>query len=146
VCESPLQIVQYFSGAESLDPLCRLTLMQTTELYDLSFKAYLPLFLLTCLFEAPFYFIFLRGRSFTSRLSALLLCNLATHPIVCFVIPKLAERFQLTLASELAIAEIFAPAIEALLLWKVWRMRLTTALIAAVLANLFSWWVGIYLS
>jgi hypothetical protein len=46
----------------------------------------------------------------------------------------------------LSISETFAPVIEAVALHKIWKIPLNQSFLWMILANLFSWWLGIYLS
>jgi hypothetical protein len=88
------------------------------------------------------------------------LANLLTHPVVFFVIPALFSRY----LTGLLVAEVFAPVVEGVYCaWVVsdkgadkgkgkddnltekqgWRQA--RAFVIAVLANLFSWQVGVFL-
>lgn len=104
---------------------------------------YLPYFLKTFLLELPIYLLLLRGlKSLRQILLINLVVNLATHPIVFFGIPLLLING--TYLQYLIIAEIFAPAVEAWLLFQIFKIRPGRAILAALLANLFSWGVGVY--
>src|SRR5205085_98388 len=89
------------------------------------FFAWLMVFGLTCLLEAPFYLTALRGtgHGWGKRLIALLLPNLATHPLVYFVIPWVVSRFEGPHIVTLTVGEIFAPLAEAALLARIWKVR-----------------------
>ncbi len=131
-------ISQSLSSAE-----CREVLGQLSEVPEVSLLIYLKYFFLTCLLESPFYWMAVR--SGTRRfLSAVVLCNLATHPIVCFGIPFLMSLVHGNYGQGLAVGEVFAPVVEALLLIGVWKVPQARAWTLSILANLFSWWVGIY--
>ncbi len=130
---------------------CQEILNLVSEIPEFSFRVYFKYFFYTCLLESSFYFAAVTSSSKSNRplwqryLSTVILCNLATHPIVCFGIPWLVSLFQGTYRESLSIGESFAPLIEGLLLVYVWRVPRTPAWILSILANLFSWWVGIYL-
>jgi hypothetical protein len=145
VCNSPVEIFEFFTGIGRLSSICKLELNSASETYGLSFATYLPYFAMTLLLESPFYVSFLKGRTSTSRGLALVACNVATHPIVCFVFPAVAAKYQIAYGTQLLAAEIFASITEAILLWKIWRLPVGVAFTAAIAANLFSWWVGPYL-
>jgi hypothetical protein len=109
------------------------------------FFDYVPFFFKTYALELPIYYLFLRKtRDFLQILNADLVLNLATHPIVFFIIPMVLAVFQATYMQYLFIAEIFAPVTEALILYYFFKLSLRRAFAAAILANLFSWSVGIF--
>jgi hypothetical protein len=83
--------------------------------------------------------------SLPRKLLAILGCNLATHPIVFFLIPRLVDHFNGRFVDSLVIAEVFAPVVEALLLWKLLRLSAGRATLTSMAANLCSWSVGVYL-
>jgi len=110
-----------------------------------SFFEYLPFFLKTMLLEFPIYYFFLRK---AYRLDKILLINflinLATHQIIFLAMPSVFIKLDFNYYQYLMIAEIFAPTVEALLLRFAYKLNWKTAILASVLANLFSWTVGIY--
>jgi hypothetical protein len=114
-----------------------------------NFVTYLELFATTCALEAVIYwpaFAWLQPASkWSTRTKAILGVNLATHPAVVFLLPLLAARLEISYACYLASAEIFATVIEALLLRWVFRFSMQTAFIVSIVANLFSWWIGLSL-
>ena len=136
----PGLILDLFSAANSE---CRAVLGQASDLPDVNLLVYLKYFFLTCLLESPFYFVAVKYQ-FRQFLSAVILCNLATHPMVCFGIPWIISLVHGTYENGLFVGEIFAPVVEALLLIWVWKVPKTRAWVLSVLANLFSWWAGIY--
>ena len=125
---------------------------QCSEIYELttltepfSFTEYLPFFLKTFALELPIYFLFLQTlKNIPTVLKINAVLNLATHPIVFFVIPIILAYLGATYLHYLAVAEIFAPLIEALILFRIYKLSLGRSLTAAICANLFSWSVGIY--
>ena len=110
----------------------------------MTFGLYCTLFLATFCLELVVYRILLRR--FFSNTQILILClilNVATHPIVCLVFPRwLGIHYWIP-------AELFAWAVEALILWALarWmthhRMRWTTALLISLAANAFSAGLGL---
>jgi hypothetical protein len=82
--------------------------------------AWLAIFTLTCLLELPIYLVPLR-RVLPLRwgLLVLLALNLATHPIVWFVLPRIFENQ----VHYVLIAEAFAVLVEGLLLGALSRWR-----------------------
>lgn len=125
---------------------------QCSEIYELttltepfSFMEYLPFFLKTFALELPIYFIILRQlKNIPTVLQINTVLNLATHPIVFFVIPIILTNLGANYLHYLATAEIFAPLIEALILFRIYKLSLARSLTAAISANLLSWSVGIY--
>ena len=110
-----------------------------------SFLEYLPFFLKTFVLELPIYFLFLRTlKNVPVILKMNTVLNLATHPVVFFIIPLILTQLNATYLHYLVVAEIFAPLVEALVLFKVYKISLGRAVLAALCANLFSWSVGIY--
>ena len=106
---------------------------------------YLPYFIKTCILELPIYFIFLRSsRSFFRIVVITFIVNLATHPIVFMLMPILLTKLNLNYLQYLCIAETFAPLIEALILAFYYQFSSRVSFWAALVANLFSWTVGIY--
>jgi hypothetical protein len=110
---------------------------------------YFVVFLKTCLLEAPFYLWVFRGRGLALGVMALVVANLLTHPAVYFVFPSMFARF---LAAVLS-AEVFAPSVEAafvvVLLLRTEGPRphpLWNPAALIVLANLFSWQMGAFVS
>jgi hypothetical protein len=109
---------------------------------------YLIVFLKTCLLESPFYFFCFRRESFPRRLSYLLFANLLTHPLIFFFFPTLFDKY-ITAA---LVSEAFAPAVEMAFVVSILMMtkkesgpKLAVSALVILLANLFSWEVGMYL-
>lgn len=141
-CLTPLGLL---NNLQQLQPQC-LEIYNTAVASDAAgFTEYIPVFLLTCLLEFPVYFLFLwKESSITRAVLVIFLLNLATHPIVYLGMPFVFEKWDLNYLQYLLIAEVFAPFIEALLLKKVFHTTWKTAIWAALLANLFSWTLGVY--
>lgn len=110
----------------------------------LGIATYLSIFFWTCALESPFYFFALRriGKSWTQSSVVLILANLATHPIVTFVLPRIANRLELQNVYGILIEETFAPVIETLALRKLTQLTLAQSALISFSANLFSFWVG----
>jgi hypothetical protein len=110
---------------------------------------YLIVFLKTCLFESPFYWACFRKRPALDVIAILLGANFATHPIVFFVLPLLFQKYLSAALAGEAFAPIIEMAIAALLLARLGCARSTTGLLKGalwiLLANLFSWEVGMFL-
>jgi len=107
-------------------------------------KVWLYIFALTCLLELPVYLWLLRHVVCVPW--GLLLClalNLATHPIVWFVLPGLLENQQ----HYVLVAEAFAVGVEALILialahFRRWDLPWLSLVGVAFLANAFSATLG----
>jgi hypothetical protein len=112
--------------------------------------SYLGIFTLTVALEFPVYFAFLIGLNSPDRrrllplLKTCVTLNLATHPLIYLAFPTLFLAS--TYKSYLVAAEIFAPTFEAMLLATVFKRHWVLAIAAAISANLFSWWLGVYLT
>ena len=107
---------------------------------------YFFIYLRTVLLEAPFYLWLFFPAGLANGTAILFFANLLTHPLVFFAFPCLGQS---TLFSLLA-GELFAAAVEVLfVLWL--RSRLIPqvsrrrCVVVIVLANLFSWQMGIFL-
>lgn len=111
---------------------------------SISFLQYLLVFFKTYTFELPLYYVFLRKSwNMPKILLVNLVINLATHPIIYLLMPIIFLRFDMNYLQYLVIAEIFAPAVEAILLSRVFKISWKTAVAAALVANLFSWTAGV---
>lgn len=106
---------------------------------------YATVFFKTCLLEAPFYAWCLRRESFLKTVQLILSANFLTHPIVFFVFPLLFSHYVPAALS----AEVFAAGAEMLFIG-LWmkssygaRAGWSSAFII-LLANLFSWEVGMF--
>lgn len=108
---------------------------------------YLGIFLLTCSLESIFYFISAKTQKLKNSkiIEQILVLNLATHPIVFFIFPLVLEKTGSRIFTYIWTAELFAFAIEAILLKFRYRYSWTVAILTSSLANLFSWSVGIWL-
>ena len=140
-CITPWNLIWNFFNAHQCNEIYELTTL--TEPF--SFLEYLPFFLKTFVLELPIYFLFLRTlKNVPVILKVNTVLNLATHPVVFFTIPLILTQLNATYLHYLVVAEIFAPLVEALVLFKVYKISLGRAVLAALCANLFSWSVGIY--
>src|SRR5580704_15150772 len=88
-CYTPVALVKLYFASNLLQPDCFWILKTAPRPADVTLEYYLLIFLITCLLEAPFYFWCLTGRSLGSKISATVLLNLATHPVVYFAFPRL---------------------------------------------------------
>ncbi|NBU20570.1 hypothetical protein EBS43_04005, partial [bacterium] len=59
--------------------------------------------------------------------------------------PALAVTCEMTYMDMLIRAEIFAPLLEAIVFFRIWKLNQPLSLASIVAANLTSWGVGIYL-
>lgn len=141
-CLTPVSLI---SNAFHADPQC-VELYQTAMATDAGgFAEYLPVFLLTCGLEFPIYFFFTYRESSVRRVILIsILLNLITHPIVYLGMPILFEKWNFNYLQYLVIAEIFAPLVEAICLRKIFHTSWKTSVWAAIMANLFSWTIGVY--
>jgi hypothetical protein len=100
---------------------------------------------MTCLLEAPAYLAFgLWAKQKVPRLLIqIVILNLATHPIVFWLVPWLFEKAHQTTGVYLLLGELFAFGVEALILRKWARYPWSLSIVTSVAANLTSWWVGV---
>lgn len=106
-------------------------------------RDWLAAFVLTLGIELLVAFLLLSHEpSRARRVAALLLVNLATHPIVWFVCPAL----RLPAAARFAIAELFAMATEAWAFTVIWpKLPRSKACLVALVANSASATTGVLL-
>jgi hypothetical protein len=145
-CYTPPGLIAYLMNLGFMSRDCAQTMASPASFEAVAVGAYLTLFALTCTLETPFYLVALHGskNSKFKKFLAIVLCNLATHPAVCFLIPYLVSLFHGSYASSLVVGEVFAPLLEGYLLYQIWRVRFARAMTWSIVANLFSWWVGVY--
>lgn len=110
---------------------------------DFDFSLYSKYFVTTVLIEAPVYFFALRFLAFKTKLKLVLSVNLATHPIVFYLFPWVLMHWHLNYGAYVLSAEIFAPLVEGLMIWKIFKVPASAAFAAAFAANIISWWLGI---
>lgn len=142
-CHTPIGLWQYFVD-QSYGP-CDFFLERAQQQQSAPLTLYLAVFALTILLELPFYYAMLRDRPILKRLQWIFLINLATHPLVGYGFPYLFKQLNSTVGACLLASEIFAPVVEALLLFAGAKMPLVRAFAISLAANIFSWWVGVYL-
>ena len=138
-CVDPIQVLSSFL---TVTP-CTEELQEAMLPFSLSTIEYAKMLTATLLLELPFYHWFLRSKkSFRESAKADLVLNLATHPLVIFVIPLLVVSQHGNFRSFIIIAELFAPLVETVLLHLIWKIPMKRAFAAAFIANLASWWIG----
>ncbi len=144
-CYSPAGLLHYAFSLATVEQACLWAMQSVADKVPFTpLTEYLPVLGLTCLLEAPVY-LAATWKRWKAFLPALLLCNLATHPLVHYAFPELGPSFGWNYAAILTVAEIFAPLTEAALLIAVWKVKWPKAIGLMVVGNLFSWWVGIHL-
>ncbi len=146
-CLTPFTILQFLWNRE-VSFGCELQLLSLDAPASFTFWMYLQIFLTTCVLESPFYLGYARWKKkpWWLAISLLFLANLATHPAVVFLVPRLAARYRWHAYASVLIQETFAPLLEALIAKKMLRIGWIAALALAFSANLFSWWVGEWLT
>jgi hypothetical protein len=142
VCYTPWTLGKFFLFAQGLPVDCVGALQSPAYFPATSVQHYLLLLGWTCFLELPFYLLALRSKKFVWPLLA---CNVLTHPCVYFLFPALAGKVGANYGQTLFASELFAIVAEALLLAWVWKVSPSRALVCSVLANLFSWWVGVFI-
>jgi hypothetical protein len=110
-------------------------------------QTYLALFLITCLLEAPVYWVGLhRQLSVAKTFWVIVLVNLATHPAVTWLFPRFFLQINSTNRDYLMVSEVSAILVEAFLLMIIFNVSKRRAMVVSFLANLFSWWSGLYVA
>ena len=138
-CQTPSALARFFLARSTLEPDCLWALLLKPRPAPVSFPEYLGIFALTCAIEAPVYAMALRSRGARTTALAIAALNLATHPLVFFAIPRAVSSLGGHNSTSLLVAEIFAPAVEALLLWRIRGGSAWSSLAYALAANLLSW-------
>lgn len=106
---------------------------------------YLPFFLKTCVLEFPIYYLILyQIKKWNQLLFISVLLNLATHPFIFLGLPVIFAQFNGNYFQYLITAEVFAPIVEMLMLFYLFKIKWRLAFFSALLANLVSWTIGIY--
>jgi hypothetical protein len=126
-CDHSYSVFLYFWQGDCAEIFARAPLNP-----EIGFAAYLFFFAMTCLFEWPWYRT--PGR--------VVVLNLLTHPLVVWAWPALTRSLGGGYGSYVLAAEVFAPALEAWALHRIWRVPVHRAFWIALGANLFSWLVG----
>lgn len=144
-CVTPWGLLLSLLGAYDVNSVCYEIHHSPVEPGEWSWAFYLPFFGMTLLLESPIYFFGLSALSKLKRIQAILLVNLATHPIIFYAFPEVLSRMSATYGTYLLAAEIFAPVVEALILWKGFRLPPLRAFTISIATNLISWWIGVLL-
>ncbi len=144
-CLDPITLVKVLSYSPDVSEKCEFILNSVTQLTQTNFSQYIFVFLSTCLLELLFYFWVLKKYSYLSRLLGLGIANLATHPIVYFLLPWLFSKQAIEWKYYLLTAEIFAPIAEAIILSVFFKIGWGRSILLMLAANLFSWGLGVYL-
>lgn len=148
-CTDPVQLAMVLLGTRGATPECVTYLLEIPSPPSLSVEQYGLLFGLTLALEAPVYhWVSKRTKSYLGSWSLagrVFLLNLLTHPLVCFGFPSFAQKAQIPYGVSLALSELFAVLLEALVLNCVWHIKMGRALFAAFVANITSWWLGTWL-
>ena len=151
-CYSPLNILLELIGHTQEPSLCS-SLLHTpmSELTPITLIEYLKTLGLTLFLEFFFFLIPFIFHGYTLReilkkgFQSAFLCNILSHPIIYFIFPALAVTCEMTYIDMLIRAEIFAPLLEAIVFFRIWKLNQPLSLASIVAANLTSWGVGIYL-
>ncbi len=141
-CLAPWDVLHHLISNQ---PQCAEIYLASPPSDSIGLVEYLPFFLKTLLLELPLYYLLLKNvKSFKQILLINLVVNIATHPIIFIAMPPLLNAFGFSYLNYLIIAEIFAPAVEAILLHKTYKVSASRAWVAAIVANLVSWAIGVY--
>ncbi len=137
-CLAPLAIAQHLLRIDlSCDDTLALPVLWQAPL----FSDYLQGLFVTFLVEAPFFLLTVRMFNVGWRrgLVALVICNLATHPVIHFVLLPVAASQQWSVLKFVLAAELFAALGESLIVQRVYQRRSLALGALVVLANLISW-------
>jgi hypothetical protein len=137
-CLNPLALAEYFLRT---DMSCEMELMLPVTLLPPGGFAYCGTLALTLAIELPFYYFLgrLSGASRKRVFCALILCNLATHPAVHFLILPFAGLAHWRLLNFILVSESFAAVGEILLSLGLLRTKWWQAALLVGAANLTSW-------
>jgi hypothetical protein len=146
-CFYPLNVFSYFFLSEPTASVCYGDYQQITHQTSVTFMVYSIYFLLTLLFETPWYLIFgwIGQQKLLATIKQILTLNLATHPIIFWVIPYIFNYLNLSALSYIVIAEAFAFMIEMFILKFVFNVVWFRSFVTSLCANVFSWLVGVWL-
>lgn len=126
---------------------CRMLLDDSPIPQTMSLDLYVQIFLLTCLLELPIYWRFTRRQLGAFNVFRMLLTlNLATHPAVTWLFPWIFSKTDLMVRDYLLVSELFAIVVETIIITSIYKVRLPKAFVVSLFANLFSWWVGLYVA
>ena len=148
-CLSPSTLFRFLIAPTSLSFGCQFTLEQTvSHQYAPDLGLYLQLLATTVALETPIYLFafWLRNKLNRRSMPHILALNLCTHPAVAFLLPIIAAQSHLRYGTYRLTAESFAIGVEALYLNRVMKLSRRDSLLFSFAANLFSWWLGVYLS
>ena len=143
-CIAPWTLATFFLAPQLASNQCLAVLHSPHQFTSCSAVYYISAFAMTCLIEALVYLPSHRrtANTMTKQLRLAIIPNLATHPFIYFGIPAIVTLAHGYYGQTLLYGEIFAPACEAILLWKFWGDSPSKSVLVAVSANLFSWTVG----
>lgn len=145
-CYSPFILLQSFIYPLKTEASCVILLSEPGKIPNLGLWDYLPYLGLTCLMEAPTYWLGKKkSLSYPKVAFQILFLNAFSHPWVTWFFPWLGLVLGWPLQKILAVSEIFAFSSEALLLLLVYKYTPERAFLVAFVANLSSWWFGLYL-
>ncbi len=142
-CLTPFGLALFLAGRASEGCSGVLSVLVTST--EATPVMYLQYFLSTFALELPVYSLFLQSKGIKKVLAYTFVLNLLTHPIIFFAFPFLLEKMSATYGIYLLCAEVFAPLVEGIVLSRLAQISLRKSLAIAVVANLFSWWAGVYL-
>jgi hypothetical protein len=139
-CSVASELYERLLTGHGLDPACAGAITAVYEPQPVALAVYGIYFGLTLLLEAPVYYAFFRrlAPERSGFVATLVTVNLATHPLVLLGFPAFGYHAGVSFGTTVACAELFAVAVEAVLLQVVFKWPGRSALAAAVCANLFS--------
>ena len=147
VCNDPVSLALFWGSPSNLSAHCDWALSSIiTPTSHVSFFAYVRVFLLTNILEAPFYAVVLRKQGLGKKFLGLFAANALTHPIVYFGFPIVFSRLAWTYGSYLTFSEAFAIFAEIAFIRVCFKTNSGETSVLLTLANVFSWWMGIYFS
>lgn len=144
-CNDPLTLLQFWFKPEVLSVQCEWALRAQVLPTHSTFVEYLKTYFATNALEAPFYFWLLRRKTLQKRIVYLCSANLLTHPAVYFLFPFVFSKIGQDYGFFLTVAELFAFGAETLFVYFRTKTDFLPTAFWIVAANLFSWWVGIFL-
>lgn len=145
-CYAPPAVLGQLLNASWVTPACKEFLADKTlnGVFGFTGKDYAFALLLTILIEAPFYYFALRKKLKLDQIALYMVTlNLATHPLVLIAMPQFFALAEFPKITAILVGELFAPAFEGLMLWRMAGLPASRAFGFAFLANLVSWTAGV---
>ncbi|MEI6399299.1 MAG: hypothetical protein WCO71_11060 [Pseudomonadota bacterium] len=144
LCATPLGVTAWVIDQSALSDHCLSIMKFPAALIQVPLEDYPKYLIGTLSLEAMVLFpIMLRLKfGFREIITALLVVNLATHPVLCFLAPRVFGALGASYVIYLATSELLVIFVEGFLLRRFFGLSKWWAFIASVTTNGFSWTAG----